>query len=162
MAIDKAVDSTVLDAGLKAIADAIREKAGTSDNLAFPDAMAAAIAAIESGGGLSFDGFEMISGSFVCSETPTSKVAIKHDVTTSGDYAIFVFCFNDTGSGLNMACCEGGSGGFRQAMHYNSTSSKGYGSIFSDVYSNSFYLASDAYPKIVAGINYYWVRIYKE
>ena len=50
MAYDKVVDSAVLDAGLKQIADAIREKGGTSDNLAFPTAMAEAIAAIEAGG----------------------------------------------------------------------------------------------------------------
>lgn len=51
MAYDKVVDSSVLNAGLKTIADAIREKAGTSDSLAFPTAMAEAIAAIEAGGG---------------------------------------------------------------------------------------------------------------
>lgn len=51
MAYDKVVDSAVLDAGLKQIADAIREKGGTSGNLAFPAAMADAIAAIEAGGG---------------------------------------------------------------------------------------------------------------
>ena len=51
MAYDKVVDSAVLDAGLKQIADAIREKGGTSGNLAFPTAMADAIAAIEAGGG---------------------------------------------------------------------------------------------------------------
>lgn len=50
MAYDKVVDSAVLDAGLKKIADAIREKAGTTDALAFPQAMADAIAAIQSGG----------------------------------------------------------------------------------------------------------------
>lgn len=52
MAYDKVVDSTILDAGLRSIADAIREKAGTSDNLAFPTAMAEAIAAIQAGGGM--------------------------------------------------------------------------------------------------------------
>lgn len=51
MAYDKVVDSAVLDAGLKQIADAIREKGGKSDTLAFPAAMAEAIAAIEAGGG---------------------------------------------------------------------------------------------------------------
>lgn len=51
MAYDKVVDSSVLDAGLTAIADAIRAKAGTSGSLAFPTAMAEAIAAIEAGGG---------------------------------------------------------------------------------------------------------------
>lgn len=52
MAYDKLVDSSVLDAGLKSIADAIRVKGGTSDSLAFPTAMAEAIAAIEAGGGV--------------------------------------------------------------------------------------------------------------
>ena len=50
MAIDRAVDSSVLDAGLTAIANAIRAKAGTSDPIAF-DAMAALIESIEAGGG---------------------------------------------------------------------------------------------------------------
>ena len=50
MAYDKVVDSAVLDEGLKQIADAIREKAGTTDALAFPQAMADAIAAIQGGG----------------------------------------------------------------------------------------------------------------
>lgn len=51
MAYDKVVDSAVLDAGLKQIADAIREKGGTSDSMAFPTAMAEAIAAIQAAGG---------------------------------------------------------------------------------------------------------------
>lgn len=50
MAYDKIVDSAALDAGLKHIADAIREKGGTSDAMTL-DGMAAAIAAIEAGGG---------------------------------------------------------------------------------------------------------------
>lgn len=54
MAIDKAVDSAVLDSTLTAIADAIREKGGTTDPIAF-DAMAAAVAAIEAGGGLKME-----------------------------------------------------------------------------------------------------------
>lgn len=49
MAIDKAVDSAVLDANLTSIADAIRAKAGTSDKLAFPAGFADAIAAIVTG-----------------------------------------------------------------------------------------------------------------
>ena len=51
MAYDKVVDSSVLDAGLKQVADAIREKGGTSDNLVFPTGMAAAVSAIQAGGG---------------------------------------------------------------------------------------------------------------
>lgn len=49
MAIDKAVDSSQLDAGLTSIADSIRAKGGTSDALTFPDGFAAAIAAISAG-----------------------------------------------------------------------------------------------------------------
>jgi hypothetical protein len=51
MAFDKAVDSAVLDANLKTVADAIREKAGTSDSLVFPTGFAEAIAGIQAGGG---------------------------------------------------------------------------------------------------------------
>lgn len=47
MAFDKVVDSSELDAGLTAIANAIREKGGTSETLVFPDGMADAIAAID-------------------------------------------------------------------------------------------------------------------
>lgn len=67
MAYDKVVDSAVLDSTLTAIADAIREKGGTSDPIAF-DAMAAAIAAIEAGGG----------GAFRKSVTPSEDILAKN------------------------------------------------------------------------------------
>ena len=51
MAIDKAVDSAALDAGMTAVADAIRSKGGTSDALVFPDGFVSAISAIQTGGG---------------------------------------------------------------------------------------------------------------
>lgn len=47
MAYDKVVDSSVLDTGLAAIANAIREKGGTSDPIAF-DAMSQAILDVSS------------------------------------------------------------------------------------------------------------------
>lgn len=50
MAIDKAVDSAALDAGLLSVADAIRAKTGTADKLAFPDGMAAAIPGVYAAG----------------------------------------------------------------------------------------------------------------
>lgn len=49
MAYDKAVDSTQLNAGLAAIADAIRTKGGTSAPLAFPTGFSSAVAAIQTG-----------------------------------------------------------------------------------------------------------------
>lgn len=50
MAIDKAVDSAVLDAGLSQIAKAIRSKGGTSANLSFPTGFANAIADLQTDG----------------------------------------------------------------------------------------------------------------
>ena len=51
MALDKVVDSAALDAGMAAVADEIRAKAGTTEPLAWPDGFAAAISGIETGGG---------------------------------------------------------------------------------------------------------------
>lgn len=88
MAYDKVVDSAVLDAGLKQIADAIREKGGTSDNLAFPQAMADAIAAIEAGGGGGggldflnevFNSTEIQAGTCTIAETSASATTFAFD-----------------------------------------------------------------------------------
>lgn len=49
MAIDKAIDSGVLDANLTTVAQAIREKGGTTQPLAFPAGFKSAIEAIETG-----------------------------------------------------------------------------------------------------------------
>ena len=54
MALDKVVDSAVLDAGMKSVADAIRAKAGTTDLLAWPDGFKAAVEGIQTGGGQAF------------------------------------------------------------------------------------------------------------
>ena len=51
MALDKVVDSAVLDAGMKSVADAIRAKAGTTDLLAWPDGFKTAVEGIQTGGG---------------------------------------------------------------------------------------------------------------
>jgi hypothetical protein len=50
MAYDKVVDSAALDAGLTSVADAIREKGGTSASLAFPQGFVDAIGNISVGG----------------------------------------------------------------------------------------------------------------
>ena len=51
MALDKVVDSAMLDAGMKSVADAIRAKTGTTDLLAWPDGFKAAVEGIQTGGG---------------------------------------------------------------------------------------------------------------
>ena len=50
MALDKVVDSAVLDAGMKSVADAIRAKTGTTDLLAWPDGFKSAVDGIQTGG----------------------------------------------------------------------------------------------------------------
>ena len=74
MPYDKVVDSAVLESGLTSIANAIREKAGTSDALAFPAGFTEAIAAIQAGGGLS-----LISGEITPSET-LGEITITHNL----------------------------------------------------------------------------------
>lgn len=50
MAYDKVVDSVQLDADLKVVADAIRSKSGTTEQLSFPQGMKQAVDSIQSGG----------------------------------------------------------------------------------------------------------------
>lgn len=51
MALDKVVDSAVLDAGMSLVADAIRAKAGTTEPLSWPDGYKSSIEAIAVGSG---------------------------------------------------------------------------------------------------------------
>lgn len=51
MSYDKVIDSAFLEDGLSAIADKIREKSGSTDNLVFPNGFVSAIEGIEGGGG---------------------------------------------------------------------------------------------------------------
>ena len=62
MAMDKVVDSAVLDAGMTSVANAIRAKTGNADLLAWPDGFKVAIEAISGGGstGLHYDMGEFV------------------------------------------------------------------------------------------------------
>ena len=80
MAYDKVVDSAQLNADLLTIANAIREKAGTSDALAFPAGFAEAIAAISAGGGDIVGETRFISGSFILTENCTTNYNIAEDI----------------------------------------------------------------------------------
>ena len=51
MALYKVIDSDALDAGMTAVADAIRAKAGLTNQLAWPDGFISAAESIQSGGG---------------------------------------------------------------------------------------------------------------
>lgn len=58
MADYKLVDAEQLDAGLKTVADAIREKGGTTEDLEFPNGMSEAVRAIQSSGSDDFVGIK--------------------------------------------------------------------------------------------------------
>lgn len=88
MAYDKVVDSSLLDTNLTIVANAIRSKGGTTENLSFPDGFVSAVQAIQTGGG-SGDSSGVIGGSF----TPTENVStIEVDVgTTFRHFVLYTF-----------------------------------------------------------------------
>lgn len=82
MAIDKAIDSTQLDADLTSVANAIRTKGGTSAALAFPSGFVQAIADIPSGGGgISVD-------DYFTGAVPVGAVVFNQTASIAGGYAI--------------------------------------------------------------------------
>ena len=83
MAIDKLVDSTQLDSDLTSVANAIRNKGGTSAQLAFPAEFVSAVEAIETGGGgYSADGL-------ATNTEPSGHVELSNSVKSIGDYAFY-------------------------------------------------------------------------
>ena len=90
MAVDKLVDSAKLDEDLSAVANAIRTKGGTSENLAFPADFLTAIAAIPLGA-------KFKSGTITWSQdiTESGLVRIAYDEDVGFDPDIFVFCIRD-------------------------------------------------------------------
>lgn len=114
MAYDKVVDSYVLDAGLKQIADAIREKAGTTDSLAFPAAMAEAIAAIEAGGGgggIPSNITELAGGTYTAASKIGQTLKIVHGMGKTPSMAVLWSESTNTG-GLGWGVFFGGGGGY--------------------------------------------------
>ena len=95
MAYDKVIDSAAVEAGLTQIADAIREKSGTSGLLGFPTAMAAAIAAIQTGGGMASPiNFDLSVGTFIVAEEVTTlNIQCDFPVKSTDSFAIFYAAF---------------------------------------------------------------------
>lgn len=90
MAYDKVVDSAVLEAGLKASADAIREKTKGTATIPWDVAkgFADAIAAIEAGdgGGVSIEDYNVVTGTFALAENAASySVTLPRVDESSGD-----------------------------------------------------------------------------
>lgn len=88
MAIDKAVDSSKLNDDLKAIADAIRTKGGTSGMLEFPGGFADAIAAIQAGGGGTSGGLAYDMGEFATDSDTTKIKSVPHNLGEKPDVCV--------------------------------------------------------------------------
>ena len=177
MAYDKAVDSAVLDAGLTAIANAIREKGGTSDPIAF-DAMANAIAAIKAGGGGSGTGSGYATGTYTVASnimigTGISK-ALKIDTGLS-EVKFFAFTRNQkVGKPSDQELISGiwvYNNGDYYGIRYQKTSSNTalYAQNVNNEYTgNAFYNEGNGVmsiagcstsAKIYAGTEYVWFAI---
>lgn len=112
------------DTSLTAIAEAIRTKGGTTDQLVFPTEFISAIEAIEAGGGFDFGGtaIEFASGSF----TPSEQITCKSMFSSSNKLDILL---NNTSSGYK----ERG----RWFVLWDSTPDTTKNSSESDIYSNA-------------------------
>ena len=90
MAYDKVVDSAALDAGIRQVADAIRQKGGTSESLRFPGAMAEAIAAIQAGGGFESSHAEIACGSVIpAGDLPYIPVDCGFPISQTDSFIVF-------------------------------------------------------------------------
>lgn len=96
MALDKAVDSAALDAGMTAVADAIRAKAGTTEAMVWPDGFKTTIEAISGGGG---NGLSYDMGEFVLESDSNGKsgIYINHNF---GERPEFILVWTDAYVGV--------------------------------------------------------------
>ena len=173
MAYDKVVDSSVLDAGLKAIANAIREKGGTSDNLAFPTAMAEAILDIQAGGsGAKLPaGYAMECGVYIPAEdvyraTVTLENTFKNLYSLSLGTSFVCVCVLDlpqnTDSvfmGFNARNNAGKS--FSVSRYISATGSVGsYGNTYANLSTDGkqVNIGYDSHL-LVAGVSYFWIVV---
>lgn len=103
MAVDKAVDSTALDAALTAIAGAIRAKAGTTDALTL-EGMVDAIGAIETGSAGATDVTDsIVSVAFSSTDSLTTYTKFDGIVPQNAKIAIF-FWQGDQSNAANNQC----------------------------------------------------------
>lgn len=169
----KIVNSTMLDAGLTKIADAIRTKGGTSAQLAFPDGMADAIAAIEAGGG----GINATAGTVTvaadCNDYPLTHglgeipefffIGTKDRVdSSSGKTHILIGAYGFTNYNAQYrisltSASSSPSGVFRELAITHGNSGKI--SICGANENTITVAAGTGTMKLIAGATYYWVAI---
>ena len=98
MAFDKIIDSAVLNADLTTIANAIREKCGTSGSLSFPDGFVSAVTSIvtaaggsggnDSGSGSTDSGLKIASGEFIVSDNYDYTASVNSSSGYTGNILI--------------------------------------------------------------------------
>lgn len=178
MAFDKVVDSTALEAGLTQIATAIREKGGTTDTLAFPDAMVAAISAIQAGGGNTMFGRKFEYGSITPADDIAEDYVINfqegfiHGVLKSPYYNFVLWCENtDAGGtetpnsswmwlimGRKAPRSDFSYGQYRSAS--GSVSNASYGGVIGEnSYSTRVKIYCTSSKKLIAGRTYNWIAV---
>lgn len=137
----------VNQADLKAVADAIRNKGGTSEALTFPGGFVEAVGAIASGGsggGLAYDMGEFVLTEETTGKTATNSPVIAHNLGAAPDF-ILVWTDDLTGTAaaedktdnvgfiymrrlmnLPQRVTNSGTSGLEQAITVNLTRDKGF------------------------------------
>ena len=103
MSLDKVVDSTALDAGMALVADAIRAKAGTTDQLAWPDGFMAAVEGIQTGGGATDITDSIVSVAFSATNADNARIGLYGIIPEDAKIAIFHFQ-GDLSNASNNQC----------------------------------------------------------
>lgn len=100
MALDKVVDSAALDAGMTAVADAIRAKAGTTEPLAWPDGFKSAVDGI-TGGSLSVTD-EIVTVAFSASNADDAYHLLYGIIQSDAKHVAFVRCGSSSDAANNQ------------------------------------------------------------
>lgn len=144
MAIDKAIDSTLLNTNLTLIANAVRAKSGASAQLAFPDGFVAAINGI-SGGSYAYIVASFPAGTSSCT-CSNGTVTLTADASALAK-GLFVFAIPSAGTWTVAAS----SGTLSKSQSVNITAEGQSESVSISFWDGVLYNAGDQYTDITGG-----------
>lgn len=155
MAFDKLTDSTALDNGLTIVANAIRTKGVTSAQLAFPQGMAEAVAAIPSGGG-------SVQEAEVTTASVTNTISFTFDVDTSKTTWWLVVVSHDADefpdatptTGSFRFACHGTVKGAVMSTASHMQTTRGYQASFKPTRSANGFTLLNNYAQFAGGATY--------
>lgn len=160
---------------LKAVANAIRSKGGTSANLSFPEGFVNAIAALATGGGSLPSGISKIASGRISSSSDIVSIDVTHGLGTTPNFCLWMLddvdytSSTDTGlvimgASFNKSLKQSSSSSTVYPMHYmlrgyNSSGTLGGTTSNGSTYMNStqFTLLGTSTYKCKAGKYYRWV-----